>query len=341
MVLSTSCGRFALSTDGELGRLHARRNHSPVGWRNWGTPLTVRRNRAGRFFLLRHKRLVWRSRNLYPNDGGSIAFGPHAFAFASYHRGVFLTNLDGPERLVVPGRGLFPYDFDSAGQLIVGAPGRIDLIAPSGAVLRRYRYRVRNGFAFDERTDILFFVTRDGTLATARGTSMRLANPLPDVDGTISVDQRGPLIFAGGHGITITRRNGALVARASWARSRRVASDSGVSVSSNRRAFAFRLTDAHPGARSSRATVYVLRAGANKAQAIYRHRLGPSGCAVGASLNWHGRFLLYSSTDGRKVVLDTADNHVIDLTRLARGLPHRNQGETAALSWRSDFEAEY
>ena len=343
IVLSTSCGRFVLATDGGLSRLRDRAHSSRrvVNWRNWGMPLIVRRNRAGRFFVFQHRRLVWRSRDLYPNDGSSIAFGPHSFAFASYRRGVFLTNLDGPERLVLRGRSLFPYDFDSAGRLLVGAGRTIAVISPGGATIRRYPYRLRNGFAFDERSDTLFFVTPRGELASARGTTVHLARHLRDVEGTISIDQSDLLIFAGGTGITVTRRDGAVLARTNWAHSRRVASDSGVSVSRDRKAFAFRLTDAHPGSRLSQATVYVLRAGAPKAQTLYHHRLGPSGCGVGANLNWHGRFLLYSSTDGRNVVLDTADGRAVDLTRLARVLPHRSEGKTARVLWRSDFESEY
>jgi hypothetical protein len=85
----------------------------------------------------------------------------------------------------------------------------------------------------------------------------------------------------------------------------------------------------------------VLRAGASKAQAIYCHHLGPSGCAVGAGLSWHGRFLLYTSTDGRSVVLDTTSGHAVDLTRVARLLPRRSVGELARVLWRSDFESEY
>ena len=44
---------------------------------------------------------------------------------------------------------------------------------------------------------------------------------------------------------------------------------------------------------------------------------------------------------GRNVVLDTADGRAVDLTRLARVLPHRSEGETARVLWRSDFESEY
>jgi hypothetical protein len=319
IVLSTSCGRFVLSADGDLRRLRRPRTsvHRTVGWRYWGHPLTVRRNRAGRFFVLRHRRLVWRSNELYPRDAGDIAFGPNAFAFASYRRGVFLTDLESPERLVVEGRGLYPTAFDNAGNLIVGDGRRVDLISRSGAPLRRYPYRVRSGFAFDERSDTLFFVTPGGRLARARGTSVRLARPLREVDGAIRIDPSGLLVFYGAHDVTITRRDGGLLAQTSWARAPRVGSDSGVSVSPDRRTFAFRLTDGHPGSQSSHATVYILRAGATAGQAIFRHSMEPSGCAVGANLTWHGRFLLYNSTDGRKAVLDTLNRRAFDLTRLA------------------------
>lgn len=343
VVLSTSCGRFVLSTDGEVNRFHSSAHSSrTIGdWRHWGHPLTVRRNRAGRFLVLRHGRLAWRSHDLYPNDGGNIAFGPHAFAFATYRRGVFLTDLESPEQLVAHGKGLYPTDFDDGGHLIVGSGKRIQLITRSGRTLRRYRYRVHNGFAYDERRNTLFFVSPGGRLARVKGTSLRLARRLSGVGGTISIDPSGPLVFSAAHGVTITRRDGAVLARASWPRSPRLASDSGVSVSPDQGAFAFRLANAHPGSRSGTATVYVLRIGASHARAIYRHRMGPSGCAVGANLTWHGRFLLYNSTDGRKVVLDTANDRALDLTRLVRRLPYRDRGETADVYWLSEFEAEY
>jgi hypothetical protein len=41
--------------------------------RRFGAHLEIRRNRAGRYFLLEHGRRVRRSHNLYPNDGGSLA----------------------------------------------------------------------------------------------------------------------------------------------------------------------------------------------------------------------------------------------------------------------------
>jgi hypothetical protein len=71
------------------------------------------------------------------------------------------------------------------------------------------------------------------------------------------------------------------------------------SVAPGGQVFAFRLRDAHLGAKSGSATLYVLRRGANRAEPIFRHHLGPSGCAVGANLNWHGRARLQGSQCSR------------------------------------------
>jgi hypothetical protein len=338
IVLWTSCGSFRLATNGRVWRLppHWLVLHGGGTGRRFGAQLNVRRNHAGRFLLLLHGRLVWRSHDLYPRDGGDVAFGRHEFAFASYRRGVYLTDLRGGERLVARGRGLGLVDFTRAGDLIVVGGRSITFLSRQGVILRRFRYRLRNGYSFDEPTDTLYFVTSAGRLAAARETRVRLGRKLTGVDGTLSLAQPGLLVFSAAHGITVTGRDGTLVARASW-RSRRLGLDSGVSVSLDGRAFAFRLTDAHPGSRSGTAAIYVLRAGATRAHLIYRHRLGPSGCAVGAGLGWHGRYLLYDSSDGHLDIIDSKTGAVRHLTRLARGLPHHGASERALATWRSDI----
>jgi hypothetical protein len=65
---------------------------------------------------------------------------------------------------------------------------------------------------------------------------------------------------------------------------------------------------------------------------LYRHRMGPSGCAVGASLTWRGGLVLYSSTDGRLALLDT-HGPAWRLDRFARTLPHRWRTERATAFW--------
>jgi hypothetical protein len=336
IVLRTSCGGFRLDADGMVSRLpgHWLADHGNGTGRLFGAHIAIRRNRSGLYVLLARGRVVWRSHGLYRNDGGSVAFGPHAFAFASYRRGVFLTDLKRREHLVVRGRGLYPYTFTSAGDLIVTGGRTIAFVSPRGATLRRFHYRLRNGFSFDERTDTLYFVTPRGVLARARGTQVELARSLRNVDGTISVASPNLLVFSGAHAITVTKRDGTFVSSARWS-ARRLSSDSGVSPSPDGSAVAFRLSDAYPGSKSGSATVYVLRAGETRAEAMYTHRLGPSGCAVGANLMWHSRSLLYSSTDGRLDVLDTRSGTVRDLSRLA--LPRRSPAERVYAAWLSDF----
>ena len=338
LVLWTSCGSFQLAPDGRVSRLprHWLAKHGDGTGRRYGAHLDIRRTRSGRFLLLLKSRLVWRSSGLYPGDGGAVAFGPHAFAFASYRHGVYLTDLHGAERLVARGRGLYPYNFTSSRDLIVTGTHTIALISPSGAILRRFHYRPRNGYGFDEQTNTLYYVTPAGRLAAVQGTHVEVERSLPQIDGMLSVARPKLLVFAGAHSITASRRDGTVIASARW-RSPHLNSDAGVAVSVDGSAFAFRLSDAHPGARSSTATIYLLRAGATRAQPIYRHRLGPSGCAVGAGFGWHGSSLLYSSSDETLAVFDTRTDTTTNLTVLASRIPHRSPGERALADWRSDF----
>ena len=148
--------------------------------------------------------------------------------------------------------------------------------------------------------------------------------------------QHGYLSFSTARSVTITDRDGAILARTAW-RSRHLSSDSGISVSPDGHTFAFRLSDVFPGSARATAIVGLLRTGSTAGQTIYRHRLGSSGCAVGANLSWQGRFLLYSSADGQRTVIDTANGTTIDLETLARALPHRSRAELASASWRGDY----
>lgn len=337
IVLWTSCGSFQLTTDGTVSRLprHWLATHGSGTGRRYGAHLDIRRTRPGRFLLLLHGRVIWRSTGLFPGDGGAVAFGPHAFAFASYRHGVYLTDLHGPERLVAPGRGLYPYSFTTSGNLIVTGTRRITLISPTATILRRFAYRPRNGYSFDEQTDTLYYVTPAGRLAAAEGTRVHPARSVAHIDGLLSITGPHVLIFSGAHSVTAATRDGTVIASARW--SMHLNSDGGVAVSPDGKAFAFRLSNTHPGAHSGTATVYLLRARSTQAQPIYRHRLGPSGCAVGASFSWHGSSLMYSSSDGALAILDTRSHAATNLTTLTANLPHRSPAERALADWRSDF----
>ena len=323
IVLWNSCGSFQLARDGTIQRLprHWLSKHGGGTGRRWGAHLNLRRTRAGAFVLVLHGHVVWRSSGRYPRDGGDVAFGPHRFAFATYRGGVYVTDLRRGERQVVRGRGFYPYTFTANGDLIVAGGGVLRLVSADGRMLRRLPYRSRNAFAFDERTETLYFVTRGGRLATLSGTDVALARSVARVDGALTLSPR-LLVFSGGHSITVTRRNGAGLASTRW--SGRLDSDAGVAVSADGRSFAFRLSSAHT------ATVYVLRG--TRASAIYRQRIRRTGCAFGAGLSWHGSSLLYSSSDGTLAVLGP---QTVDLTHLA--LPHRWPLDRPHAEWRQLF----
>jgi hypothetical protein len=328
IVLWTSCGAFRLSKGGRVTRLprHWLARHGSGTGRRYGADLQLRPTRDGRMVVRRRGALVWRSTGLHRSDGG-VAFGPHEFAWASYGHGIYLTDLVSPERLVVRGRSVYPIDFTRRGDLLVAERRAIAVVSRQGRILHRYRFRVRNGFAFDASTDTLFFVTPGGTLAAARGERLTLVRRLPALAGTVTTWDGGPLVFAGGHEIAVVNRDGNVVARTRW---REGTLDSGVSVSADGRSYAFRLT--HRG----RATVLVLRAGSDHAQVVFRHRPGPTGCAAGANLTWRGRFLIYDSSDGELAVLDPAGT-AIDLRAFAAQLPRLSPEERAAAAWRTDF----
>jgi hypothetical protein len=353
LVVQTGCGWFGLQPSGRVTRLP----RSPVGFsqggtaedgtRDYGANLVIRRTHPGRFIVFRLHRTpagrltrsaIWRSSGSYFNTGDDVAFGPHLLAFNDYYHGLYLTDLRHRERLVVRGRGLYPIGFTGRGDLLVAGSGYpISVVSPKGTLLRRYAYRPRGGFSWDYQTDTLYFVRPDGVLAAAHGAKLRLLHRLTGIHGQVNFTQPGLLVFNGERSVTITTLTGKLIAGDRWPRTRIDNFDSGLSVSPDGRSFAFRLSTAHPGSPHGKAIVYALQAGQSHAHAIYRHRLGASGCAVGAGMEWHGRYLLYSSTDGQQAVLDTRGGRPVSLMAFLHRIPHRGRSRTYNVFWRNDF----
>jgi hypothetical protein len=343
IVLSTDCGWFRLEPDGAVSRL-------PIDWlatqnaawrRRHGDGLTVRRTPSGRYLIVRSGRVIWRSAGAYYNDYVGVAFGPHTFAFGSYRRGLFLTDLESPERLVVSGRSIAPLGFTPPGELL--ATGRRDLlvVSPEGLLVRRYRYRQSIGYSFDEETKTLYFVSPSGMLSAARGSALRRI-ARTGVQGAIGVLGRRLLTFVGrGHVVVVRHRDGSLVARASWD-PKLGEIDAGVDVSDDGRLFAFRVTKARPGDRRSRATVFMLGTGERRAQIVYRHRLARQGCGSGGSVDWGGSSLLYRSVDGTGVaetVIVGSNASITRLTPLLRLLPRIVPTTPGNAFWAGAFAA--
>ena len=338
IVLKTNCGGFLLAPSGVVTRL-------PRGWfavrsggtgRRYRADLQVRRNRPGRIILLRRGEPVWRSRDLYPNTGGDVAFGPRAFAFASYDKGVFLTDLRGPERLVVGGRGRYPFAFFASGRLIVTGGREIRVVGADGRLERRFQHLLGRGFAFDADANTFYFVTGSGRLATLRESSLRVGRRL-DVEGSFSLVEPERLLFFGARSLTLASLDGRLIARTRWPSGRLDILDSGAVVSADGRFVAYRLSDARAGARQGNAVLYLLRSPDAGAKPVYRHRLGPIGCGVGAIMHWRRHHLLYGSADGQLAVIDAGSGRRRDLSAFANALPRRGSTDRPVTNWLSDY----
>ena len=285
------------------------------------TALTVRRTRAGRFLVLRSGHVLWRSTGSYPNDGAQVALGTHSLAFATQRAGVYLTDLSGPERVVATGRSLHPLAISAEGDLLVTGRSRIRVISSTGKLVRSYGYRTRNGFAFDDRTGTLVFVTPNGRLASGAPRSVLSRRPVPLRDGWLSLTPGRLLVLGEARELVLARRDGSVVARAAWPAAAG-SSDSGYELAPDGHAVAFRVSTAHPGDASGTAAVYVLRAGATRARLVYRDHFGTVGCGVSASMRWRGDDLLYRRSGSRTVAIDTRAR--ADPARLSSAPPWRS-----------------
>jgi hypothetical protein len=334
IVAVDDCGAFLAREDGRVERLprHWLARHSSWTGRVYGPKLQVRFVRR-RLELRVDERAVWRAARVYPDYGGSLAFGPHdLFAFTTFKRGLFLASRPGRERLVVRGRGLYPIGFTPRGDVLVALPrSRIWLVDAGGHVLLRIRYRARNGFAFDERTGTLTWISRRRRLAQLVDRRFALRRRLL-TDGWLQLEPAGLLGFVGLRSLLVTSADGSRVASATVARG---TIDSGVTGSPDGSRFAFRvrLGAARVGAPVE---VYVLRAGGSVARRLLRYRLRAVGCGGGAGYGWDGDALLYyGAEDTRQIAIDTRSGRVTDLSRLVRVLPRR--GPYANLAWRSAY----
>lgn len=331
IVVKTDCGWFRLSTDGDVSRLGG----------NWGAMhsspseprYTIRRTRAGRYLVVWRGKVVWRSRGLYYNEAGNWAFGPNAFAFDSWgRRAVFLTDLGGPEQLVLRGRSRYPIGFSGTGQLLVSGPRTITVVGVNGTVLRTLRYRRSSSLTFDKTTKTLYFVTRDGVLASAAGSRVRRIGKVR-AHGRISMLGERLLTFFTRRQIAIVRRSdAAVVASASWRRAN--GELDGIAVSDDGRRFAFRTRS------PNNASVYVLRLGERKAGLVHGHRFRQAGCGFITGLEANGSSFLYFSDAGHGATegaVVAADGSVTRLTPTFRHLPRKTGTGIVNAAWEAAF----
>jgi hypothetical protein len=281
-----------------------------------------------------HQRL-WRSQGRFAPayDVGALTIGPRSLAFSYGNPSrLFVADLDSAEHEVADGE--YPLGWTRAGDLFTHADrrGELRLRDATGELVGTLAARVF-GYVFDRANAELDFVESGRVLRTDGSTPVAFANL-----GRLGLSRRPELDPLGRllalrdqRRIVVLRRDGSLFA--STALPRRRSRVDGVSsplvASSAGRSVAFTLTRGNTayGSRGNEA-VYLLRAGMRRAVRLHTERLRFAVCERGADLAWHGRWLLYSASEGNVVVLDgRGRRRTLDLTRTALGLPGSGGGE--------------
>ncbi len=338
IVLRTGCGGFLLQRDGTVERLAprwlaAQRGRAP---RRYGDDLELGVNDAGAVIVRRGGRRVWRAAR--PHRGLTPAFGPRgALAFAADGQGVYVTDLRSRERLVLGGANVWPLAFGADGHLVVRAPDALLVLRPDGSLRRRVAYRPGHGVLVDPATDRVHAVAPDGTLLAIDGARVTRVTRLVGVRGWLSAAANGRFVFLERRRVRVWDRHGRVVAQARWRRGLEL--QAGLAVRPDGRALAIRLSDARPGAAFGAASIRVLDTVTGRVREVYRHRLGPAGCAPGGNLWWHGRSLLYDGYEQGLAVLDGRGGPPVRLGRLERALSPIGGVPVASAAWLADYAA--
>lgn len=290
--------------------------------------------RGGRIAVLRAGRELWRSAGRFRAVAVFATVGPDAVAF-SYERftrsrsseSLYLARLGGRERELAVNET--PLGWTSRGRLLTerfrdGFFG-VYLRDGDGRLLGRVAANVRE-VRFQPATRTVLALSRSGVLERYRGSWRRLADLHalgfgrqasfePLAGGLIGILQASHVV--------VLRPSGALFASARFparGRSFTVAGHSGLVANASGSAVAFAVTSGDNGhAPVGRESVYVLRAGDRSGREVYSGTLRFAVCERWASLDWHGDWLLYATTEGKTVALNSrAPTRRIDLTRVVR-----------------------
>ncbi len=293
--------------------------------------------RRDRIAVLRRGHELWRSSGRFRAAGVFATLGPRALAF-SYDRygpgrareSLYLAPLGGRERKL--GDNERPLGWTRSGQLLTwrydGGFLGLDLRASDGSLLRRVGARLREA-RFDPAGRSVLAATRSGLLERFDGQRWRRLADLgrlgfgrqsafePLAGGLIGVLDRSR--------VAVLHRDGSVFASGRFPAGRgrlSVAGQSGLVASATGSAVAFALTSGTTGyGKGGRESLYVLRPGDRRAREVYAGRLRFAACERWASLSWQGDWLLYATTEGKTLALDSrAPTRRVDLSGLVRRL---------------------
>jgi hypothetical protein len=286
----------------------------------------------------RWQKALWRSHERFPvaYEVGTITVAPHALAFSYGNRipKLYLARLDGNERQIATGE--YPLGWTQGGLYTrTESGGALLLRTGDSGTLRQTLARHVYTYAYDHASGTLYFIAR-GALVRADGAAQHAIASLHRLGlapgRRLQLQPLGRLVaLEDAHRLVVLRADGAMFAstRLPRGRTRHDGISSQLSAAPNAQAVAFTATDGNTayGSHGSE-TVYLLTPGARTARPIHRERVSFAICERGADLAWHGRWLLYSSSEGNTTLIDTSrPQRTIELVRIVRHLPGVTGGE--------------
>lgn len=336
ITVQTSAGTFEIARDGHVAQLRPR---------VFPYPRDAAVFPSGVWYVIRHGHLVvgrdaralWRSRGGFPSrlQIGVITIGEHSIAF-SYRRGgseqLYVADLSHrPERRVAGGE--FPLGWTGGGFFTYRYHGReLRFRSATGAFVSTLGRGVAT-YEYDLTTQHLYFAGHDRLFSAEGATAQPIASlhavglrarPAPAL-----IPAGGLVELLGSNRLVLLRPDGSLFAQARIALRSENISSSAVVIAPAQTAVAYTVLAGSPPAPAVE-TVYVLRAGAHTADALYRQRIDKRGCERGAGVQWHGHWLLYTTSEGYLAVLDNTGRHrAIDLRPIVRSRPGHPEGISA------------
>jgi hypothetical protein len=340
VIVTTGCGRFRLTEGATVAYLGPRILPVPrVAQGYWGD-LTWYGFQRGQLLVGRGHRQLWHSRQRFtgtnPVNVGAVVLGARELAF-TYVRSrrplLYLAGYRSTERLVT--RGETPLAFLGSGEFVTWRDrSRALILRGAGGRIKRLLVRHASDVALDRQDGALVFRAGDHLgviegsrvegLGSLRGLGVKGWPAIEPLGGLVAVHDRNRLVVIDytGHLVASTALPG-----------RQQPSDaisSSVVANATGTAFAFTATRGNTAHGSSgQETLYLLGAGEQQARPIFNEQLDFEVCERMADLAWHGRWLLYSTTEGRAAVVDSSvEATSTDLSRLVARLPGaRSDGE--------------
>jgi hypothetical protein len=300
---------------------------------------------TGTWYVIQRRHLVvgrgrtplWQSHGeIAANQLGVIAANSHAVAFQHDHK-LYLAPRGGAERAIAPRE--LPLGWTTGGLFTYRYQGRQLLLRSNSGALVKVIARRPLGSDYSVTNGTLYFIVR-GVLMSAHGTRVvRLASLRRlGLSAGPWLQPLGRLLeLEDDHRLVVVRGDGSVFATTPLP----VGPDRADSISSSLvasphlAAVAFTtapLGTGDPRAGRSRGTeiAYVLRAGASTAIPVHREHVQFAVCEGGARLEWLGKWLLYSNTEGSLAAIDTtAPYRSVELRSLVKRLPGTRSGFTA------------